>query len=102
MMVNMKTEEVTSLSIQEVCSLLRTNPHVGLSSLEAEHRRKIYGHNDFEISEDDPLWKKYLDQVSLLTFPFDFRVSQYAVSIVLMPLWMIPNKMSFFRSSRIR
>ncbi len=65
MMKNLKSEVVAGMSYQEVELTLQTNPQTGLSSHEAEHRRKIYGHNDFDISEGDPLWKKYMDQVSV-------------------------------------
>ena len=65
MMKTMRSEDVAAMSYQEVGSILQTNPQVGLTSQEAEHRRKIYGHNDFDISEDDPLWKKYLGQVKI-------------------------------------
>ena len=50
-------------SAQEVASRLGANLHYGLSSYEVERRRKLAGCNEFEISEEEPLWKKYLDQV---------------------------------------
>ncbi len=62
-MTSMKTEQATALSYQEVASVLQTNLHHGLNEEEAVNRKRIHGFNEFEISEDEPLWKKYLGQV---------------------------------------
>ena len=35
----------------------------GLSEGEVARRRAACGYNEFEIKEDDPLWKKYVLQV---------------------------------------
>lgn len=42
---------------------LRADTKHGLSAGEVAQRRKIHGYNEFQISEEDPLWKKYLEQV---------------------------------------
>lgn len=62
MMVHLRSDEAASLTYQNVASRLRTNLHSGLHQDEAEHRRKIHGFNEFEITEEEPLWKKYLGQ----------------------------------------
>ncbi|GFN89832.1 calcium-transporting ATPase [Plakobranchus ocellatus] len=41
---------------------MRTDENTGLTSAEAARRRRVHGPNNFDISIDDPLWKKYLDQ----------------------------------------
>ena len=44
---------------------LGTDINKGLTENEAEKRRRVYGLNEFVIKADDPLWKKYLNQVEL-------------------------------------
>ncbi|KAI5629096.1 calcium-transporting ATPase type 2C member 1 isoform X1, partial [Silurus asotus] len=34
----------------------------GLTDTEVSRRRAYHGWNEFDISEDEPLWKKYLSQ----------------------------------------
>lgn len=51
------------LEVGRVATTLRTSLSSGLSSQEACLRRCAYGHNEFEIQQEDPLWKKYLGQV---------------------------------------
>ena len=64
-MLFINSAEACLASAQEVASRMSANLHYGLSSYEVERRRKMVGSNEFEISEDDPLWKKYLDQVKI-------------------------------------
>lgn len=35
----------------------------GLTQEEVRRRRAYHGWNEFDISEDEPLWKKYISQV---------------------------------------
>jgi len=42
---------------------LQADVNWGLSEGEVARRRKSHGYNEFEIKQDDPLWKKYLMQV---------------------------------------
>ena len=65
MMARLRSEEASQMTSQAVASYLNTSIHTGLSNTEAQHRQRIHGHNEFEISEEEPFWKKYLDQVSL-------------------------------------
>lgn len=46
----------------EVIKLLQTDPKLGLNENEIASRRKFYGPNDFEVDDEEPLWKKYLGQ----------------------------------------
>ena len=55
--------EASSADCRNVCERLQSNIQEGLSHGEAGSRRRIHGYNEFNISEDDPLWKKYLEQV---------------------------------------
>lgn len=38
---------------------------MGLSQPEVVRRRAYHGWNEFDIGEDEPLWKKYMAQVSV-------------------------------------
>ena len=46
----------------EIIKLLQTDGKLGLNEKEIESRRRFHGHNDFEVDDDEPLWKKYLGQ----------------------------------------
>lgn len=37
---------------------------LGLTQEEVRRRRAYHGWNEFDISEDEPLWRKYLSQVT--------------------------------------
>ena len=63
MMSLLRSNAAVGMTVNEVVDQLRTDPNAGLTSEEALRRRKIHGSNNFEISVEDPLWKKYLDQV---------------------------------------
>ena len=63
MMSLLRSSAAVGMTVNQVEDHMRTDPSVGLSSGEAARRRKVHGPNNFEISVDDPLWKKYLDQV---------------------------------------
>jgi Ca2+-transporting ATPase len=58
----MNSDTVCRETSQEVIKLLRTDPKLGLHETEIESRRKFYGYNDFEVDDDEPIWKKYLGQ----------------------------------------
>ena len=80
MMVHLRSDEAACLPYQTVVARLRTSPHTGLPHAEATRRRRVHGYNEFDISEDEPLWKKYLGQVSqvLLGFkPFFFQLDYF-------------------------
>jgi len=62
----MRASEAAVSTVTDVVHRLEADSAKGLSEGQVEERRKLYGRNEFEISEDDPLWKKYLNQVCLL------------------------------------
>lgn len=62
--------EAGGLPWEEVARLLTTDPSSGLSSREVLTRRQIAGYNEFSEAPDDPLWKKYLGQVSVFITGF--------------------------------
>ena len=64
MMNFLTSEKAASLDVAEIERLLDTSSNQGLTALECNRRKKTFGLNDFDVSEDTPLWKKFLFQVS--------------------------------------
>ena len=56
-------KEAAAMTSSEVMQRLEANGGRGLTSTQVEERRAIHGLNEFTIKEEDPLWKKYLNQV---------------------------------------
>lgn len=54
--------KASSLSVSEVLKQFRSDPVRGLANDEVERRRKLHGLNEFDVVEDTPLWRKYIDQ----------------------------------------
>jgi len=63
MMQCIRATEGASRSFQDIAHQLETDAQVGLAESEVGRRRKNHGYNEFEIADDEPLWKKYLGQV---------------------------------------
>ncbi|XP_060063129.1 calcium-transporting ATPase type 2C member 1-like [Ylistrum balloti] len=62
MMSTICSEEACQLSVTETESHLRTDADMGLDPDEANRRRAVHGYNEFEITKEEPLWRKYLGQ----------------------------------------
>ncbi|KAL3858595.1 hypothetical protein ACJMK2_008867 [Sinanodonta woodiana] len=62
MMTFMKAQQACHLSVDDIVNIFQTNTNNGLGNGEVVHRRAVHGYNDFEISKETPLWKKYLEQ----------------------------------------
>ena len=58
--------KASSLSVTEVLKQFRSDPVQGLTNDEVERRRKFHGWNEFDVVEDLPLWRKYIEQVRTL------------------------------------
>lgn len=58
----MTTGEACALGAEEVAGRLRVDLRTGLWGREPELRRQLTGYNEFSVKEEDPLWKKYLEQ----------------------------------------
>lgn len=56
------TAESSVYAANEVAARLRVDLRTGLSWPEAKSRAKIVGHNELNVTEDDPTWKKYAQQ----------------------------------------
>ena len=59
----MRASEAAVSTVTDVVHRLGADCSRGLANNQVEERRQIYGYNEFEIKEDDPLWRKYLNQV---------------------------------------
>uniref|UniRef100_A0A8D0G8Z4 Calcium-transporting ATPase n=1 Tax=Sphenodon punctatus TaxID=8508 RepID=A0A8D0G8Z4_SPHPU len=85
----LSSKKASELPVNEVASILQTDLQNGLKNREVCHRRAFHGWNEFDISEDEPLWKKYISQfknplimlllasavISVLMHQFDDAVS---------------------------
>ncbi|CAK9807167.1 Calcium-transporting ATPase type 2C member 1 [Anthophora plagiata] len=56
------TAEAASLGAEEVAARLHVSIRTGLWWQEADHRRQLVGFNEFSFKEEEPTWKKYLEQ----------------------------------------
>lgn len=56
------TGEASTLPADEVASRLRVDPHRGLSWPESTARRLMAGYNELHVTEQEPPWRKYLEQ----------------------------------------
>ncbi|KAM8967063.1 calcium-transporting ATPase type 2C member 1 [Pelodytes ibericus] len=83
------SKKASELPVSEVAWILKADLQSGLNCAEVCHRRASHGWNEFDISEDEPLWKKYIAQfknpllmlllasavISILMHQFDDAVS---------------------------
>lgn len=58
----LSSRRASELPVDEVASILQGDLHNGLKNCEISRRRAYHGWNEFEINEDEPLWKKYISQ----------------------------------------
>ena len=63
----MKATEAASLSCFEVGHKTATDLDYGLTSAEVVDRHRVHGFNEFHITQEEPLWKKYIAQVNIVT-----------------------------------
>ncbi|XP_066499401.1 calcium-transporting ATPase type 2C member 1 isoform X2 [Hoplias malabaricus] len=83
------SKKASELPVNEVACALQADLQFGLTLDEVSRRRAYHGWNEFDISEDEPLWKKYISQfkdplimlllasavISVLMHQFDDAVS---------------------------
>ncbi|XP_026289386.1 calcium-transporting ATPase type 2C member 1 [Frankliniella occidentalis] len=58
----LSTGEVSSMAVEEVASVLQVDVRTGLSWRESEQRRSLTGLNELAVLQEDPTWKKYIEQ----------------------------------------
>ncbi|XP_076173184.1 secretory pathway calcium atpase [Ptiloglossa arizonensis] len=56
------TNKAASLGSEEVAARLHVDIRTGLWWQEADHRRQLVGYNEFSVKEEEPTWKKYVEQ----------------------------------------
>ncbi|KAG5271242.1 hypothetical protein AALO_G00177490 [Alosa alosa] len=56
------SKKASELPVNEVVCTLQADLQFGLTHEEVTRRRVYHGWNEFDISEDEPLWKKYISQ----------------------------------------
>lgn len=59
----MRASEAAVSTVVDVVSRLGADCSAGLTEEEVERRRKVFGRNEFIIKTEEPLWRKYLNQV---------------------------------------
>ncbi len=59
----MRASEAAVSTVTDVVHRLSADCARGLSESQVSERRQLHGYNEFEIKEEDPLWRKYLNQV---------------------------------------
>lgn len=59
------TGEASTLGAEEVAARLRADLRIGLRWTEAKLRRQLAGFNELTVREEEPTWKKYIEQVSI-------------------------------------
>ena len=64
MMASLRSDKAVHMSVEDVSEICQTSVDFGLTSDEVARRKLIYGPNEFDIAKEEPLWKKYLGQVS--------------------------------------
>ncbi|XP_055019570.1 calcium-transporting ATPase type 2C member 1 isoform X2 [Boleophthalmus pectinirostris] len=58
----LSSKKASELPVNEVTCLLQADLQRGLTHEEVARRRRYHGWNEFDISEEEPLWKKYISQ----------------------------------------
>ncbi|XP_056141546.1 calcium-transporting ATPase type 2C member 1 isoform X2 [Lampris incognitus] len=56
------SKKASELPVNEVACILQADLQMGLTHEEVSRRRAYHGWNEFDISEEEPLWKKYISQ----------------------------------------
>jgi magnesium-transporting ATPase (P-type) len=59
------TSEASFLGVEEVAGRLQVDNRTGLWWEEANHRKQLFGHNELSRNEEEPTWKKYIEQVMI-------------------------------------
>ncbi|XP_053183338.1 calcium-transporting ATPase type 2C member 1 [Scomber japonicus] len=56
------SKKASELPVNEVACVLQADLQLGLTLEEVSRRRNYHGWNEFDISEEEPLWRKYISQ----------------------------------------
>uniref|UniRef100_A0A8C9TK00 Calcium-transporting ATPase n=1 Tax=Scleropages formosus TaxID=113540 RepID=A0A8C9TK00_SCLFO len=109
------SKKASELPVNEVAYILQADLQYGLSHSEVTRRRAYHGWNEFDISEDEPLWKKYISQfkdplimlllasavISVLMRQFDDAVSITVAIIIVVTVAFVQVSYIFIREGRL-
>uniref|UniRef100_A0A8R1E2V4 P-type Ca(2+) transporter n=2 Tax=Caenorhabditis japonica TaxID=281687 RepID=A0A8R1E2V4_CAEJA len=62
MIETLSAEQAATHEVVPCSHQLRTNLEEGLTTAEATRRRQYHGYNEFDVGEEEPIYKKYLEQ----------------------------------------
>ncbi|CAB3407703.1 unnamed protein product [Caenorhabditis bovis] len=62
MIETLTAENAAAHEIVPCAHMLRTSLEEGLTTAEASRRRQYHGYNEFDVGEEEPIYKKYLEQ----------------------------------------
>uniref|UniRef100_A0A3Q2UP42 Cation-transporting P-type ATPase N-terminal domain-containing protein n=1 Tax=Fundulus heteroclitus TaxID=8078 RepID=A0A3Q2UP42_FUNHE len=98
------SRKASELPVNEAACILQADLQSGLSQEEVSRRRVYHGWNEFDISEDEPLWRKYMSQfkdplillllasavISVIMHQFDDAISITVVRRALLAVQRVP------------
>lgn len=58
----LSSSDASVYEVEDVVARLGTDLQSGLQWTEADKRKSMFGGNEFEVKEEDPLYRKYLEQ----------------------------------------
>ena len=102
-MTMLNSDAACRTATSEILKILQTDAKLGLNEDEIVTRQKFYGHNDFDVDDEEPMWKKYLGQfkepmillllasalISLLMRQFDDAISITVAIIIVVTVAFI-------------
>jgi Ca2+-transporting ATPase len=107
MMTFLNSDAACRVTANEIIKILQTDAKLGLNESDVATRRKFYGHNDFEIDDDEPVWKKYLGQFKepmilllLVSALISLLMRQYDDAISITVAIIIVVTVAFIQESR--
>ncbi|CAF3594580.1 unnamed protein product [Adineta steineri] len=103
----MNSDTACRVTSDEIIKILQTDGKLGLNENEIQNRRKFYGHNDFEVDDVEPIWKKYLGQFKepmilllLVSASLSLLMKQYDDSISITIAIIIVVTVAFIQENR--
>ncbi|CAF1201725.1 unnamed protein product [Adineta steineri] len=103
----MNSDTACRVTSDEIIKILQTDGKLGLNENEIQNRRKFYGHNDFEVDDEEPIWKKYLGQFKepmilllLVSASLSLLMKQYDDSISITIAIIIVVTVAFIQENR--
>ena len=84
-LTQMRASEAAVSPVADVVHRLGSDCSQGLLCEEVGRRQQLHGLNEFEIREEDPLWRKYLNQVSTPAFSFPVSLWPLAIFVSCVP-----------------